>query len=174
MLPLIDEVNSFCREYVNNPNERSPERNEKIRTAYKEVTGKNVRSSCGTCLIEAILEIFKKTEMGVCNYHLIDRPGHTGRLQAFGDFSKNCTNKNLTNELAEWHLRLNPACAKRFDRMPSNAPVETAGVKIIQPRIEKIIEPQVIKPIVEPNKVRAQVNKDKFKERTHRTHKTKK
>jgi len=35
-------------------------------------------------------------------------------LQAFSDSSKTCTNANLTDELAEWHLKNNPACRKYF------------------------------------------------------------
>jgi hypothetical protein len=146
MLPLIEEVNSFCREYIDVKDQRTPERNEKIKAAYRELTGKSVRGNCGTCLIEALLTINKLSKMGVCNYHLKDTPGHTGRLTAFGNYSKNCTNKNLTNELAEWHLRVNPGCAKRFDRMPTNAPVTTAGVRIVEPKIVPPVEAKVQEP----------------------------
>ena len=119
MLSLTDEVISFCREYVNDKSQRTPERNEKIKTVYRELTGENVRSSCSTCLVEAILLIYKKTKMEPCKYLLMKG----ARLSAFGDYSKNATNKNLTNELAEWHLRVNPSCIKRFERVPVlNAP----------------------------------------------------
>jgi hypothetical protein len=130
MLPVIE---SFARVYVNSKEERTPERNELIKKAYKELTGKTARN-CGTCLIEALFEILKILKMGVCHYHLKDTKGHTGRLRAFGDFSKNCTNKNLTDELAEWHLARNPACAKFFDVMPGKTP--DYGIKIVAPNIE--------------------------------------
>jgi hypothetical protein len=90
--------------------------------------------------------------MGPCHYHLIDRPGHTGRLSAFGNYSKNCTNKNLTDELAEWHLRVNPACAKLFDRMPATSPVTPFGVKIIQPvKVEESAKTEELPKTEEPS-----------------------
>lgn len=47
-------------------------------------------------------------------------------LQAFSDASKTCTNANLTDELAKWHLKNNPACIKYFAVVPG-------GIKIPAP-----------------------------------------
>jgi hypothetical protein len=78
--------------------------------------------------------------MGPCNYLL--KKG--ARLTAFGNYSKNCTNQNITNELAEWHLRINPGCARLFERMPDNAPVNLANVKLVAPPANITIVPPVI------------------------------
>ena len=39
-------------------------------------------------------------------------------LQAFSDASKTMTFKNITDELAEWHLKNNPNCVKLFAVIP--------------------------------------------------------
>ena len=44
-------------------------------------------------------------------------------LQAFSDASKVMTNKNITDELAEWHLKNNPACARYFSILPGRADI---------------------------------------------------
>ena len=44
-------------------------------------------------------------------------------LQAFGDASKVMTNANITDELAEFHLKTNPSCARYFSIMPGKANV---------------------------------------------------
>ena len=44
-------------------------------------------------------------------------------LQAFGDASKVMTNDNITDELAEFHLKTNPSCARFFSVMPGKANV---------------------------------------------------
>jgi hypothetical protein len=134
MLPLIEEVKSFCREYVNSKEVRTPERDEKIKTAYKIVTGKAVRKTCGTCLIEAILTINNYT---MSRYVL--KKG--ARLVAFGNFSKNATNKNMTDELAEWHLARNPTVAKLFEIIPGKE----------EPKIKTVSEPVIkVYPKTEP------------------------
>jgi len=44
-------------------------------------------------------------------------------LQAFSDASRVMTNKNITDELAEWHLKHNPGCAVYFAVLPGKADV---------------------------------------------------
>jgi len=44
-------------------------------------------------------------------------------LQAFSDASRVMTNKNITDELAEWHLKHNPGCVVYFAVMPGKADV---------------------------------------------------
>jgi len=41
-------------------------------------------------------------------------------LQAFSDASKTCTSKNITDELAEWHLKNNPNNIKYFAVLPGD------------------------------------------------------
>ena len=52
--------------------------------------------------------------MSHCNYVL--KAG--ALLQAFSDASKTCTNANLTDELAQFHLKRDPSCARYFAVMP--------------------------------------------------------
>jgi len=44
-------------------------------------------------------------------------------LQAFSDASKTCTNKGLTDALAEWHLKNNPHCRQLFAVIPGDCPI---------------------------------------------------
>jgi len=112
---MIQEVISFAREYINNPQARNPERKRKIKAAFKQLTGENLRGSCGTCYIEALIKIKRTMEKSQSRYQL--KPG--ALLEAFGDVSKTCTNDSLTDELAEWHLKNNPGCIKWFSKVPS-------------------------------------------------------
>jgi len=114
-MDIIQEVLSFSRDYVNG--QQTQERNQKIAAAYLKVTGERLRIGCKTCMVEAIFTIQHFMERVPCKYVL--KPG--ALLRAFGDESKTCTNKNLTNELAEYHLRTNPGCVKLFSVIP---PVE--------------------------------------------------
>jgi len=61
-------------------------------------------------------------------------------LQAFSDASKTCTNANLTNELAEWHLKNNPSCARYFAVMPGQPDIPD------QVHIPRSIKPTIIVP----------------------------
>jgi hypothetical protein len=84
----------------------------------------------------------KKLVVQRCDYLL--KPG--ALLQAFGDTSKVCTNDNITNALAEWHLRNNPACARLFSKIPPGAPitpVSTSPIRII-PKPGNIVIPEKI------------------------------
>lgn len=138
-MTLLEEVTAFSREYINHPTQRSEERNSKIRAVYKTLTGESV-SSCRTCLLEALLIINKRNEMGPCKYLLKEG----ARLVAFGDYSKNCTNRNITNELAEWHLSHNPTCARLFARMPESILPGPIVAKVI-PSIESVESTEITK-----------------------------
>ena len=113
-MTTIEEVISFSREYCGNIKSQTKERKQKIASAYKQCYGRPMNIGCGTCYIEAIFEIKKYMEKKPCKYRL--KPGVL--LQAFGDESKSVTNINLTDELAEFHLRTNPGCARYFSVMP--------------------------------------------------------
>ena len=67
-------------------------------------------------------------------------------LQAFSDASKVCTNANLTDELAEYHLRINPACRKYFAVIPGEVsiPPITSKRSGIQGKKPEIIIPPVM------------------------------
>ena len=79
---------------------------------------------------------FKPLTMSVSKYVL--KAGVL--LQAFSDASKTCTNANITDELAEYHLKINPACARFFAVLPGIPSVtdsvlkpKTGGPTIIVP-----------------------------------------
>ena len=128
-MELIQEVLAFSRDYASG--NQTSERKRKIAAAYRQLTGENLRVGCGTCYIEAIFKIKKYMEKKPCSYRL--KPGAV--LTAFGDETKTCTNENLTDELAQYHLSTNPGCAKWFSVMPA-PPKE---LKIVPP-VVKVIE----------------------------------
>lgn len=137
-MDLISEVLAFSRDYVNG--NQTTERRQKIASAYRKVTGENLRVGCSTCYIEAIFTIKKAMEKKPCSYRLV--PGAV--LSAFGDESKTCTNANLTDELAEFHLKNNPGCIKYFAIHPEPLPwlAEPEKELEIVPVPEKKPEPE--------------------------------
>lgn len=137
---MIEEVISFSRAYINFVNERTPERKEKIRIVYRELTGEKIRTSCGTCYIKALLIINKRLNMEPCKYRL--KEGH--RVMCRNSWSKIMTNKNITNGLAEWHLKNNPKCIVHFERVPGMEPLPGRGFRIVPPVIAKT-EPVITK-----------------------------
>jgi hypothetical protein len=112
---IIDDVQSFSRDFINFKSFRTSERKAKIREAYKLLTGKSIRVSCSTCYIEALFLIVNSQPMASRNYEL--KRGVL--LQAFGDASKTCTNDTLTDELAEWYLKNQPEKIVYFSKLPS-------------------------------------------------------
>lgn len=99
-----------------------PDETEAIIRLYSAVFHSPMPKTCSNCVSDAFFELYniwKKDEQHFedlynCEYRL--RGGVL--LQAFGDKTKLATNKTLTNELAEYHLRANPVNAKLFERMP--------------------------------------------------------
>jgi hypothetical protein len=125
---IIDDVQSFARDFINFKSFRTSERKSQIRQAYKLLTGKNIRISCSTCYIEAVLLIFNSQPMATRNYEL--KRGVL--LQAFGDASKTCTNDTLTDELAEWYLKNQPEKIVYFSKLPPWLSVVNTGENIPQ------------------------------------------
>lgn len=130
-MTVIEEVLEFAHIYVSNRKEQTKERKRKIAKAYKQVFGRNMNIGCSTCYIESIFEIKRQMERKPCKYRL--KPGVL--LQAFGDETKTVTNKNLTDELAEFHLRTNPGTRKYFAIVPPED--EESNLKIVEPKKEK-------------------------------------
>lgn len=106
------EVKEFARDFING--NRTPERKKIIRETYYNLTKERLRLNCDTCYIEAIFKILHIMDKKPCRYRL--KKG--ALLQGFGDASKTCTNDNLTDELAEWHLRNTRGAAAYFAIMP--------------------------------------------------------
>ena len=86
-----------------------------------EVLKKQLNNTCSTCCYEAYHEIInfdlnKLKSMKECNYIL--KKGVL--LTEFGKPQFNCNANNLTNELAEYHLKRDPFLHIRFDKIPSD------------------------------------------------------
>ena len=153
---LIDEVQSFARDFINFKSFRTSQRKAKIREAYKNLTPESIRISCNTCYIEALLIIVNSKPMATRNYEL--KKGVL--LEAFGDASKTCTNDTITDELGDWYMAHQPEKIIYFERVRSAPP------PIVQPRItiippaEKVVDPveaaaEMIKEVTQPKKVKA-------------------
>jgi hypothetical protein len=132
-MSVVDEVRAFARDYVNNPLSRTSDRKAKIREAHKLLTGRTMSASCSTCYIEAVIKIKNLTEMASSKYEL--RKGVV--LQAFGDPSKICTDKTITDALGDFHfLRLSssPELINRyFLKYPKVAPKPVEPEKKAEP-----------------------------------------
>jgi hypothetical protein len=110
-MTLQEEVLSFSREFCNNVKLQTKERKQKIASLYKQTFGKRMNEGCGTCYIEAVLEIKRFMEKKPCKYRL--KAGIV-RHPVFGDESKVFTNVTMTDELAELDIRLNPGAVKFY------------------------------------------------------------
>lgn len=115
-MTLLEEVKAFARDYVNG--NQTKERRLKIKAAYYQITGENLRHTCSTCYVEAIFKILNYMKKEPTNYKL--RKGAV--LQAFGNSEMFCTADNLTDERAEWHLRNTRGAASLFETIPVGAP----------------------------------------------------
>jgi hypothetical protein len=136
-MTLIDEIQLFARDFINNKSFRLASRKIKIRQAYKELTGKDIKLSCHTCYIEALFEIINSKPMATTNYIL--KKGSF--LQPFGHPELAGGQGELTDEKAKKILEVQPALAVYFEKMP-NIPVFSIlpEIKIIPP-VKKEPEP---------------------------------
>jgi len=141
---LIDEIQSFARDFINIKSFRTSSRKAKIREAYKALTGEEIKITCNTCYIEALLKIINSKPMATRNYEL--KKGVL--LQAFGDASKTCTNDTITDELGDWYLKHYPEKAIYFSRIPGT-PTTPPEIRIIPPSAPNPkVEPEIVEPEV--------------------------
>lgn len=147
---IIDEVQSFARDFINFKQFRTSSRKTKIREAYKELTGKNIKISCHTCYIEALLEIVNSKPMATRNYEL--KKGVL--LEAFGDASKTCTNDTITDELGDWYMANQPEKIIYFARIRQTAPPVQQKVIIIPPEKKEIPGDELIAEVLGTEKVK--------------------
>jgi hypothetical protein len=169
MATPAEQVKEFARAFING--ERTDERRAIIRAAYKHLTGLDLRRSCGTCYIEAIFKIINTMERKPCRYQL--KKGAV--LFAFGDANRTATDRNLTDELAEWHLRNTRGCAQFFITLPADAPKFGEPVKTENkaPNTGTVDEAAGTKP-AKPNEhppvleVTATAGKAEVKKRSHK------
>ena len=94
---------------------------QELERLYVRATGLKLNKSCSDCWMDAyivLMTIKKITTMQEKNFELkagallIDVVNH--------DNAKLCTRHNLTDELALYHLKTNPACRKKFSKLPDN------------------------------------------------------
>ena len=147
-MTIIDEVIAFSREYINNRSYRTVDRKQKIKKALRSLTGEVLNASCSTCYIEALFKIIKRFEMATPKGYELKQGV---LLQAFGHPEKTVTNKQLTDEIAEWYLQHYPQKAIYFSKIPANSPVSQKSnvnlVSAIPPEI------RIIPPVVKPPEV---------------------
>lgn len=166
-MTIVEEVQSFARNYINLREYRTADRQTKIRQALRFLTGEKINFGCSTCYIEALFKIIKITKMATSKYEL--KKGVV--LQAFGDSSKTCTNNTITDELGDWYMKNHPEKLIFFVRYPKPLPpAPDYKVEIIKPPAAAIVVP-------DPEKIIADVldNTDGVvKSPVKRSHKAKK
>jgi hypothetical protein len=91
---------------------------------YRKIFNKEWNVTCRSCYFDCYAALYELTltnnktleNMEKLLYYL-----PKGRLLLdIKEPSKNCTNKNITNELAEWHLKRDPAKIKWFSKFPED------------------------------------------------------
>ena len=80
-------------------------------------------SGCSNCYMDAYLELIntdikKLIIMSESKFKL--KHGYLLKDVVNFDVSKNMTVHNTTDELAMYHLRTNPSCASKFEKLPEN------------------------------------------------------
>jgi uncharacterized protein (UPF0297 family) len=136
---LINEIHAFAREYVNDKNSRNNQRNAKIRKAYKELTGKEIKVTCSTCYVEALYEIINNTKMATVNYEL--KRGYVAQFDEAFNGVKAFTNDTVTDELAVEYLKRYPSRSIYFARLRAQPVYVPPSIKIIPPTpVEKPVE----------------------------------
>jgi hypothetical protein len=159
---IFDEVHLFAKDFINFESFRTSSRKKKIREAYKELTGEDLKVSCSTCFIEALLKITNSTTMTTKGYELKNGV----LLQAFGDASKTVTNDTLTDEIAEWYLENQPEKVIYFSKLPTIVPIPVkvnapANVTIIPPVKKEVdVAEALIKNATEPVKEESKVEEE--------------
>jgi hypothetical protein len=124
-MTLLEEVKAFARDFING--NRTQERLLKVKAAYRQLYGENLRITCETCYIEAIFKILRHMETP--KIHTRYRLKKGAILQPFGGGI--VTNANLTDAIAEECLRTVRGAASLFAEMPAPPPPEP-DLKIVK------------------------------------------
>jgi hypothetical protein len=80
-------------------------------------------AGCQNCYMDAYLELINLSIDKVMSKDKIEfrlRNGALLRDVVNQSIDLNCTNLNITEELALYHLKTNPGCRKMFDKLPDN------------------------------------------------------
>jgi len=108
-----------------------------ISVLYRHFFGNQV-TGCSNCYHDAYFKLLRlnpKINKMTTNFKL--RAGAI--LEAHGDPTKTCANSNLTDELAIFHLKNNPSCRRKFEKVPENLD-ELLGDKTAEKEVEKVPE----------------------------------
>ena len=101
-----------------------------IKELYKLIFKRSVNTNCGSCLSDAVSEILHtKNIMEKIELQYELKAGALLRDTVNFDTSKLATRKNLTKELALYHLATNPKSEKYFSNLPKNWKEEVAAYK---------------------------------------------
>jgi hypothetical protein len=136
---------------------------------YKKVFRKDLLISCKQCFADGFFELYNFwksnealfLELFDCEYSL--RAGVL--LQLFGDTSDMATKDNITNALAEKHLKENPACIQWFEKAPEdwyertevmNSQLSSEEEKELELKLEAAAEQELIQKAEEENTIPAQ------------------
>ena len=90
-------------------------------------------SGCQNCYMDAYIQLAtlnleKVMNTENCDYKL--RNGALLRDRINQDVSLNCTNNNISNELALYHLKTNPGCVKYFEKFPKDFEKQVEAYKL--------------------------------------------
>jgi len=121
----IDAVAAFARQYINDQNERTHERNELLVSAANVVLGRQL-NGCTTCYTEVALLIYNQSKMEQSKY--VMRHGAILVLEVFSRADLAMTVHNTTDDLAELHLGLKPHEIVYFSEFPKDENGEFVGV----------------------------------------------
>ena len=133
------ELFSFINENVNFKNE--------IVSLSKHFLHRTVGvGGCSNCVYDAYFELITLKNYTMSKYKL--RSGALLR-DINGDSSKMLSNANMTDELAEYHLRTNPKCIKFFEIMPPitevvavEDPINVETTEEVEPQPQAQAQPQ--------------------------------
>ena len=90
---------------------------------YRKVSGSSLNKNCSECWVDAYAVIIKADQAESEKRAKRKFDLKAGALlidRKTGDNSKMCSMHNITDELALYHLRINPGCIRFFSRYPEN------------------------------------------------------
>lgn len=123
-------INEYKQKYASLTNaqvrslaETSSEFRVETETLYKNMYNATLNKSCGDCWCDAYvtLMVIDPAKYDALSGRAFDLKAGALLLDVVGgDNSKMCTRKNLTDDLALYHLKTNPGCKDQFSRLPDN------------------------------------------------------
>lgn len=134
MIERLDILKENRKQYANAQAVFDAFKNEAFKIEVTELAsyflGRKI-TGCKNCFFDAYMELINlSTEKAMgkenCQYELL-----AGALlqDPNGNTDKNVSNSNITNELAEYHLNINPDCVRFFQRMPEKVVEESTEQK---------------------------------------------